>query len=76
MGRNFSVRPSDLVRDGDIGWLDFDRACNLRLLIYDNEQKKEQAKLNSMSTASGMNGEVLKFEGEQDKYGESEAQVM
>lgn len=44
MGRNFGVRPSQLLGvEHDAAAFDFDLAATVRLLYYDLEARKEQA---------------------------------
>lgn len=54
MGRNFAVRPSQLLKvDDEVAAFDFDLAATQRLLYYDSDRDKAMAEVMSAVVGIG-----------------------
>lgn len=68
MGRSFHKAPSEILKIRDeVCALDFDLACTLRLLRFDNERELDRFKTLGMMLGGSDESETDKFEGKVTK---------
>ncbi len=59
MCRSFGRTPSEFMEiENDVAAWDFDRACCLRLLIFDNEKRRDEFKALGMMLGGGESGDT------------------